>query len=251
MIAQIVAVMAMSIFKKISENPVEMYLDHTVFLTGLTGILAMFPAVFFYRRDQRKRDMAGTLPKLSRKYLPLRETGLLLLTGAGLAQYGNLLMLLLQGVISSEAYQESAARITEGKSIFMMIFWMGIVAPAAEEMIFRWLIYLRLRENLKMPMAALISGLIFGIYHGNMTQAVYALLLGMVFAYILEKSQNLYSSILLHMGANIWSLLVSEYVYSLLSIKHGSLTLIGIYALLLGAMVYCFGHYARSNNENS
>lgn len=51
-----------------------------------------------------------------------------------------------------------------------MIFWMGIVAPAAEEMIFRWLIYLRLRDWLKMPVAAVISGLIFGIYHGNIVQ---------------------------------------------------------------------------------
>ena len=40
----------------------------------------------------------------------------------------------------------------------MMIFWMGIIAPAAEEMIFRWLIYLRLRDWLKMPVAAVISG---------------------------------------------------------------------------------------------
>lgn len=52
----------------------------------------------------------------------------------------------------------------------MMIFWMGIIAPAAEEMIFRWLIYLRLRDWLKMPVAAVISGLIFGIYHGNIVQ---------------------------------------------------------------------------------
>lgn len=228
----------------------ETYLDHTVFLTGLTGILTMFLAVFFYRRDAHKRAMAGVMSMQSSKFLSLKETGNLLLAGAGLAQYGNFLMVLLQGVISSEAYQESAARITEGKSIFMMIFWMGIIAPAAEEMIFRWLIYLRLRDDLKMPLAAIASGVIFGIYHGNMVQAVYASILGTAFAYIFEKSQNLYSSILLHMGANIWSLLVSEYMFDLFSIKYGSLILIGIYVLLLGAMVHCFGHYARSCNEN-
>ena len=99
----------------------------------------------------------------------------------------------------------------------MMIFWMGIIAPAAEEMIFRWLIYLRLRDWLKMPVAAVISGLIFGIYHGNIVQGIYASILGTAFAWILEMSGNIYSSMLLHMGANIWSLLISEYALDLYS----------------------------------
>ena len=117
---------------------------------------------------------------------------LLLLAGAGLAQYGNFLMAMLQSFISSTTYQDSMTRITEGKSLLMMIFWMGIVAPAAEEMIFRWLIYLRLRDWLKMPVAAVISGLIFGIYHGNIVQGIYASILGTAFAYILEMSGNIY-----------------------------------------------------------
>lgn len=79
-------------------------------------------------------------------------------------------MAILQSFINSSTYQESMTRITEGKSLLMMIFWMGIIAPAAEEMIFRWLIYLRLRDWLKLPVAAVISGLIFGIYHGNIVQ---------------------------------------------------------------------------------
>ena len=47
----------------------------------------------------------------------------------------NFLMAILQSFINSSAYQESMTRITEGKSLLMMIFWMGIIAPAAEEMI--------------------------------------------------------------------------------------------------------------------
>lgn len=224
-----------------------MYLDHTVLLTGVTGILVMIPSIIFYRMDQKKRTMGSVIPLSGNTALSMREKGMLLLAGAGLAQYGNFLMVMLQNVISSEAYQESTARITEGKSLIMMIFWMGIVAPAAEEMIFRWLIYLRLRDDLKMPAAAIISGLIFGIYHGNMVQAVYASVLGIAFAYIFEKSRNLYSSILLHMGANIWSLLVTEYAIDLFSIRYGAGILMGIYLLLLWAVIHCFGYYCRKN----
>ncbi|MGN8785163.1 lysostaphin resistance A-like protein, partial [Blautia sp. HCP3S3_D9] len=164
----------MAVFARTAANSAETYYNYTIFLTGLTGILAMIPALYFYRRDKVRRIAGGLIPAQKKVPLSLLEIILLLLAGAGLAQYGNFLMAILQSFINSSAYQESMTRITEGKSLLMMIFWMGIIAPAAEEMIFRWLIYLRLRDWLKMPVAAVISGLIFGIYHGNIVQGIYA-----------------------------------------------------------------------------
>ena len=116
----------------------------------------MIPALYFYRRDKVRRIASGLIPAQKKVPLSISETVLLLLAGAGFAQYGNFLMAILQSFINSSTYQESMTRITEGKSLFMMIFWMGIVAPAAEEMIFRWLIYLRLRDWMKLPVAAVI-----------------------------------------------------------------------------------------------
>ena len=97
----------------------------------------MIPALFFYRRDKVRRIAGGLIPVQKKVRLSLPQIFLLLLAGAGLAQYGNFLMAMLQSFISSTTYQDSMTRITEGKSLLMMIFWMGIVAPAAEEMIFR------------------------------------------------------------------------------------------------------------------
>ena len=221
------------------------YYNHTIFLTGLTGILAMIPALYFYRRDKVRRIASGLIPAQKKVPLSISETVLLLLAGAGFAQYGNFLMAIFQSFINSSAYQESMTRITEGKSLLMMIFWMGIIAPAAEEMIFRWLIYLRLRDWLKMPVAAVISGVVFGIYHGNIVQGIYASILGTAFAWILEMSGNIYSSMLLHMGANIWSLLISEYALDLYSMKYGVQILILIYLILLISVVYCLTHFEK------
>ena len=157
MISQIVAGTALAVFARTAGNSAETYYNYTIFLTGLTGILAMIPALYFYRRDKVRRIASGLIPAQKKVPLSLLEIILLLLAGAGLAQYGNFLMAIFQSFINSSAYQESMTRITEGKSLLMMIFWMGIIAPAAEEMIFRWLIYLRLRDWLKMPVAAVIS----------------------------------------------------------------------------------------------
>ena len=242
MISQIVAGTALAVFARTAGNSAEAYYNHTIFLTGLTGILAMIPALYFYRRDKVRRIAGGLIPAQKKVPLSLLEIILLLLAGAGLAQYGNFLMAILQSFINSSAYQESMTRITEGKSLLMMIFWMGIIAPAVEEMIFRWLIYLRLRDWLKMPV---ISGLIFGIYHGNIVQGIYASILGTAFAWILEMSGNIYSSMLLHMGANIWSLLISEYALDLYSMKYGVQILILIYLILLISVVYCLTRFEK------
>ena len=224
MISQIVAGTALAVFARTAENSAETYYNYTIFLTGLTGILAMIPALYFYRRDKVRRIASGLIPAQKKVPLSISETVLLLLAGAGFAQYGNFLMAILQSFINSSTYQESMTRITEGKSLLMMIFWMGIIAP---------------------PVAAVISGLIFGIYHGNIVQGIYASILGTAFAWILEMSGNIYSSMLLHMGANIWSLLISEYALDLYSMKYGVQILILIYLILLISVVYCLTHFEK------
>ena len=111
------------------------------------------------------------------------------------------------GSDASMKYQNTVERMTGGKTLLSMILWIGIVAPLAEEAIFRWLIFLRFRDNLRLITAAILSGVMFGIYHGNLVQGIYASILGTVFALLLEWSGSLWGSVFLHMGANIWSLI--------------------------------------------
>ena len=177
-------------------------------LTGITGLLALIPALFFFKRDQAARRYGGLLHEKSRQRLGLGEGILLFVMGSALAQYINMAVnLLLMGSDASMKYQNTIERMTGGKTLISMICWIGIVAPLAEEAIFRWLIFLRLRDNLRLITAAVLSGVLFGIYHGNLVQGIYASILGTVFALLLEWSGSLWSSVLLHMGANIWSLI--------------------------------------------
>ena len=194
-------------------NVQERYYSYTLVITGLTGVLVMFPAVYFYRKDRIGR-LIGGLTSVEEQRLSIPEMLLLLAAGAGFAQYANVLVAILQNWISS-SYGETMTKITSGKSLFMMIFWMGIIAPVAEEMIFRWLIYLRLRDHFSVLFSAVISAAFFGIYHGNVLQAVYAFVLGGIFAWFLEMGGNKWTSVLMHIGANTWILIFSEYAQTL------------------------------------
>lgn len=131
----------------------------------------------------------------------------------------------------------------------MLLLWMGIVAPVAEEMIFRWLVYLRLRDYLRVGAAVVISAAAFGIYHGNLPQAIYAGLVSAVFAYLLEKSGNLWSCVLLHIGANTWSLILSEYGLFLLVRDYGPQMLLCLYTGLSVIMVIGVIYFADKGNK--
>ena len=248
----------------------EIYYKQVVLLTGLTGILSIIPCLWFYSRDRIARKHGGlVLPQKPWK-LDLPEIILFLGMGAAFSQYANMLVGMLQSVLNYKEYQETMDQMTAGKSMWFLIICMGVIAPLAEEIVFRWLIYLRLRDYMRIGLInensqanknkIILEELTkaanyyhhevinFGIYHGNLVQAVYAGLLGMFFAYFLEISGCLWSSVLLHMGANIWSLVSTDLVSRMLQ-KNPMYILIMLFALLVILIYGIFYFRARTHGR--
>lgn len=81
------------------------------------------------------------------------------------------------------------------------IIIMVILAPIAEELIFRKLLIDRL-VSYGEGTAILFSGLMFGLFHGNLNQFVYAFALGIFLGFIYVKTGNVLYPIFLHMFVN-------------------------------------------------
>lgn len=77
----------------------------------------------------------------------------------------------------------------------------AIVAPVAEEVIFRRLLLDRVRI-LGDRAAILIVGVAFALFHGNLNQTLYAFVLGAVFAAIVLMTNRLRYTIAIHMLIN-------------------------------------------------
>ena len=206
------------------------YYENAVWITGATGLIAVIPMLYWYRKDNFTRRFGGLIAEKDK--IKLLEFVVLIFLGAALAQYGNLFLALFAGVLDFEPYIESMEAVTMGKGLLQQVFWMGIIAPFAEEVVFRWIVYLRLRDYYKRGWAMAVSGLIFGILHWNLLQAIYATLLGIMFAYILEMCGNIWSCVLLHIGANTWSIIYPELGTYLLNTEQESLVLFIMGALL-------------------
>ena len=226
------------------------YYKSTMFLTGVAGLLTMLPLLYFYRKDRLCRIAGGIVKPEGIRHGRVLDYLLLLFMGAAMAQFGNLIVAIFQIFLQSSTYQDTMSLVTDGKSLMEMIYWMGIVAPVAEETVFRWMVFARLRDYMKLWPSVLISALMFGIYHGNIVQFLYAFLLGSLFAYFMEMTGSLYASVLLHIGANIWSLVYSELgLWLLQSSAVGILTVIDF--VLLGVLLAGTRYFAQMGKERN
>ena len=93
----------------------------------------------------------------------------------------------------------------------LMIFCVGIFGPLVEEVLFRGMVFGKLRRVFSFWPAALISGAIFGLYHMNLVQGIYAGVFGIILAYVFEKTETIWGCYLLHAFFNLSSYVIEGY----------------------------------------
>ncbi len=135
---------------------------------------------------------------------PLVFWGLLALC-FGLTYAGNFIGSIVNAILSLLTGQEITNELEEltlNSPFWVNLFFCGIVAPVMEEIFYRKLFIDRLRRYGDLP-ALLISGIVFGLIHGNFYQFFYAALLGMLFGYIYLNTGKIRYTIALHMAINL------------------------------------------------
>ena len=169
-----------------------------------TGFLyASTIGVFLFSRLRKghfwKEDVPSKNKKMTAdvffKVLPVFLAGQLLFTG-------------LDGVIEAIANQfgmtfklatESA---TAGSTTISMFLYAGFFAPVTEELIFRGAI-LRYLERYGKVFAIVMSSVLFGLFHMNLVQGLFAFSIGLVMAYVAVE-YSLFWAIFLHMFNNLF-----------------------------------------------
>ncbi len=89
---------------------------------------------------------------------------------------------------------------------FGMVFAAGIVAPFAEELVFRGVLYRVLRNFWPVLPAAVVSSVLFGLMHGFVEVFPGTMLLGFVMALAYERSGTLWVPFVIHAVYNSLSL---------------------------------------------
>ncbi len=144
----------------------------------------------------------------------------LIAAAAGILAASVFLNLFLAGVgaVHADAAAADASAQAGRVSLPLGILIYGVLSPLAEETVFRGItlqrLYLFCHEKKSgktaFLLAAGLSSLLFGIYHGSLVQGLYAAAMGFLFCLFLALGGNLFRVIVLHGGANVMTLFLSR-----------------------------------------
>ena len=111
-----------------------------------------------------------------------------------------LLSMLVKWLLFNMGYEASDAGAISTDSLSMFLY-VGLGAPISEEILFRGLV-LRSLEPFGKKFSMIFSALLFGMFHGNLSQAPFAFGVGIVMAYV-TLEYNIGWAMLLHMINNL------------------------------------------------
>lgn len=109
----------------------------------------------------------------------------------------------------SEYDKQVTSRVLGASASYVLYFAIFFVAPLAEELLFRGLIQKYVGKFFHEIMdkgadlcTILFQALLFGIYHGNMIQGIYAFVLGILLGFLAVRFNSLIPGIIFHIAIN-------------------------------------------------
>lgn len=194
-------------------------------LVFLTAFAILY--VFVGRTDLIQEKFCFRLRNTTEGWNPKDKTTLQKLAEAlgvtGLAvgmSVGFQLLFSLTGLMQSSGdfAQVSERQMTTGLLMGLLLY--GVLSPLAEELIFRGIVFSRMKRYLPVTVSAIFSAALFGIYHGNIVQALYGFLAGCVFALVYHKSGSFVLTAALHGLMNVTGFLWAFYHLSATPFYH-------------------------------
>ena len=203
----------------------------------------------FMRRDQRARQAAGV--QSVQIQVPAMVYPMVAVVAFASCIGGNNIILSSGLMQMDETYQQ-LTEILYSAPMWFQLLGTGVIVPLCEELIFRGLMYNRIKDYLPVKWALLMSALAFGIGHGNLVQGIYGFALGYMMAYLYERTNKLWVPVLFHIVANSVSVLITESgIFDILYLNEITVLLSGAAGVLIamGAMMMIQKMLSQAENQ--
>lgn len=194
-------------------------------ISSICNYILPFPLFFYLMRKIEKQN-------LEKQSLSLKKFLLYLAITFTLMWIGNLVGVAVTSLIGN-LFQIDISNPVEylinSSDIWLNLLLISIIGPIFEEIFFRkFLIDRTIKYGARVSI--ILSAVIFGFFHGNISQLFYAFLLGGFFAYVYIKTGKIIYTIALHIIVNLMgsvvSLFVAESVNALTANTYGTIDLL-------------------------
>jgi len=185
--------------------PLDFLAEHPVAAVVFSQIILAFPAILYM--IVRRLSYAETV-----RFKKMKFTDMLLTLLFGiLIQPVITLISALSMVFAKNVTGASVFEIADRVPFLVCLLLVAVMPAVMEETVYRGVFYNEYGK-INPIKAALLSGLMFGIMHGNINQFCYAAVMGIIFALLVEATGSIISTMLVHFWTNASSV-VMLYVY--------------------------------------
>jgi phosphoglycolate phosphatase-like HAD superfamily hydrolase/membrane protease YdiL (CAAX protease family) len=178
-----------------------------VLMTGIVDAILIPFLYIMYRRDEIRRSSYGRTERI----LNINAFGAAAVLIVALFSIGfaDTIQVPLGALIHDEAGAEINASLFKNVNLAAQFISLCAIGPACEELIFRGLVYRRIRDFLGVWWAVLLSAVFFGVYHQNLTQGVFAFFFGIVLAAVYEHYGTIWAAIAAHAANNLYAVILN------------------------------------------
>lgn len=166
-------------------------LDNSLIITIITFIIFGFIFYKTYRKYQHDYNQK----------LDIKAIFILIILGIAINLSYNLVLSGLNNIIYFTNNYEAI-----NISVAIYIICTGILGPILEELLFRGIVFNKLKTFNRQMKSILLVTIIFAIFHTNPVQMLYAFCLGFILIYSYEKYKNIMAPILVHIASNIMNI---------------------------------------------
>ena len=185
----------------------ERMLQYTTQLEGITALIVIPVILYMFHRDRKNERLAGVIPN---RKAPLWKYGAVAGIAAALCVGLNDLILI-SGISSYSASYQQTSDSLYSAPFGMQLLCLGVLVPISEELVFRGMMFKRLREQSGFMHAAIFSSVVFALLHGNMVQMLYAFATGMMLSYVYEKYGSVKAPATAHVVMNLISVTATRF----------------------------------------
>lgn len=146
--------------------------------------------VIFWRKQNE-----NTIATINRKRVSVREYIAIPIIVTVVNLNATLIALWVKQTLN---YQSPAQQLTETTPAVAIAIMSLIIAPIGEEALMRGFLYPLLRTRFSAASTITITTLLFALLHGNLTQIILTIPLGITLGYLYERTQNLTACISAH-----------------------------------------------------
>lgn len=121
-------------------------------------------------------------------------------------------------IFSTNEISDVIYEMSKTTPMYLAIVSVGLLPAILEETVYRGVLYNEYRK-VNPRIAIVLSALLFGLLHQNLNQFSYAFVLGLIFALVIEATNSIVSTMILHFTLNTSSVVMTYLVPKFLKIS--------------------------------